>query len=89
MANNFEQKLMELAKSRGLNKVELSRLIGLAPQNLGKSIRNPKFETVLHIAECVGVKPSFFLDESDIPQGNKNTVICPHCGKPINLEVSK
>ena len=52
--------------------------------SLSQSINgNPNLSTLQAIAEVIGCNVSeFFADEKDA----SNTIICPHCGKPIKFE---
>lgn len=69
----------QVAKEMGISRVTFT-------QNLS---RNPTMRTLQRIADVLGCKVGdFFKDEivPSIPQSP--AIICPYCGKPIELEIN-
>ena len=62
--------------------------VGLPQSALSQLIinGNPTFDKLQEIASIIGVSVSELVaDEKDV----SNTIICPHCGEKIVLEVKK
>lgn len=65
----------QVAKEMGISRVTFT-------QNLS---RNPTMRTLQRIADVLECKVGdFFKDEIE---PSKPTFVCPHCGKPIELEI--
>ena len=70
-----------LLKEKGLTKTAFSDLLGVKKQNLNGLMKNPTLETIRKFASVLEVEPwQLFASSQD-------TITCPHCGKPIELEV--
>ncbi len=67
-----------LADQIGLSKVAISNII------TGKSL--PSLETLMKMSEVLHVSISELIGEKDIQ--DTTTLICPHCGKPINIKLT-
>lgn len=76
-----------LLKEKGLTKTAFSDLLGIKKQNLNGLMKNPTLETIRKFASVLEVEPWQLFASSEEVQETKNTIICPHCGKPIELEV--
>lgn len=50
-------------------------------------MKNPTLETIRKFASVLEVEPWQLFASSQEVQETKNTITCPHCGKPIELEV--
>lgn len=58
---------------------------GISRQSLYLAITgNPTVNTLKDIAEIIGCKVGDFFEDED---GSGATVVCPHCGQPISIEV--
>lgn len=78
-----------IIKEKGFTIEQVAKEMGITrftfTQNLS---RNPTMRTLQRIADVLGCKVGdFFKDEivSSVPQSP--AIICPHCGKPIELEI--
>ncbi|MBQ6201495.1 MAG: helix-turn-helix transcriptional regulator [Prevotella sp.] len=71
----------ELAEKLGINRVSVSRL--LSDNN------NMRASTILKIANAIGCKAGELFEEPDEGKTSVPSIICPHCGKEINLKVEK
>ena len=68
----------QVAKEMGISRVTFT-------QNLS---RNPTMRTLQRIADVLGCKVGdFFKDEIVLSVPQSPAIICPHCGKPIELEI--
>ena len=76
-----------LLKEKGLTKTAFSDLLGVKKQNLNGLMKNPTLETIRKFASVLEVEPWQLFASSREVQETKNTITCPHCGKPIELEV--
>ena len=76
-----------LLKEKGLTKTAFSDLLGVKKQNLNGLMKNPTLETIRKFASVLEVEPWQLFASSQEVQVTKNTITCPHCGKPIELEV--
>lgn len=66
----------QVATEMGVNRVTLFQTIS----------RNPTIKTLQRIADVIKCDVSdFFLDEIE---KKESTFVCPHCGKPINVDVT-
>ena len=83
----------QIIKDRGFTLEQVAALMpnsrtgqpGISRQSLYLAITgNPTVSTLKDIAGIIGCQVSdFFKDEDD----GSVTVVCPHCGKPIAIEV--
>lgn len=84
-----------LLKEKGITKVRLAELLGTTKQNLHSIIRNPKQSTLRAIADALGVPvwQLFATAEevreqcTDLAVSAGNIANCPHCGKPIAIDI--
>ena len=81
--DNFEA----LLKEKGLTKTAFSDLLGIKKQNLNGLMKNPTLETIKRFATTLDVHMWQLFASSQEVQETKNTITCPHCGKPIELKV--
>lgn len=82
-------RVKEILKSKGMTAKELAALIGVSEPSLSLTIKagaNPSLQSLEKIAAALGV-PVAELVES--PKTDRAIVNCPHCGKPIALQVEK
>lgn len=68
----------QVAKEMGISRVTFT-------QNLS---RNPTMRTLQRIANVLGCKVGDFFKDEIVPSvPHSPAIICPHCGKPIELEI--
>lgn len=76
-----------IIKERGYTLEQVASLFQkpISTSAISQSINgNPTISTLQTIAEIIGCKVSdFFRDE----MGDNTTMTCPHCGKPIKIEL--
>ncbi len=72
-------------KERGLEVREVAKRMDITPTGLSQHINgNPSVEVLERIANAIGCDISELFDQ---PQSNGTSLICPHCGKSINIKV--
>lgn len=72
-------------KEHGFNKNSLSEKIGIARQNFNAMIKSPSYPTLVKISDALGISVAQLLTSHEEIE-NKNYIVCPHCGKRINIE---
>lgn len=79
---DFNKRVAELCKLRGIQKKDLANILGITPQGLSQSINQqyPQLQTLERIANALGV------DVAELFTGNQDCFYCPHCGKKIILQ---
>lgn len=62
--------------------------LGKSEQNLGQQIgHNPTINLISEIAKVIGCSIADIVADTDSAQP-PSTFICPHCGKPIHIEIN-
>ena len=69
---------IELADRLGINRVSVSRL--LADKN------DMRASTIIKIAKAVGCPAGELFDDASAEPAPSG-LVCPHCGKPINIKL--
>lgn len=71
-------------KKHGLEVKEVARRMDITPTGLSQHINgNPSVEVLQRIADAVGCDISELFEQS---KKDTVTLICPHCGKNIDLK---
>lgn len=85
--NNIEA----LLKEKGLTKTAFSEMLGIKKQNLNGLMKNPTLETIKRFASVLGVETwQLFTSKEEINTKKDGiSITCPHCGKEINIELTK
>ena len=79
-------RIKEILKEKGITQAELAQRMGVHRVALNSTLNNPniKLSTLEKIAAAIGCQVGdFFKDEGD----GAATVMCPHCGKPVTVEL--
>ena len=76
---DFNKRVADLCKMRGVQKKDLANILGISPQGLSKAINQPypQLQTLERIAKALGV------EVGELFESNSNYISCPHCGKKI------
>lgn len=96
--SNVPLYIKEVMKEKGIMSKTLQEALGMAQTSVSYIINNkanPSFDTLVRIAEILEV-PIWRLfyketpkelqpEQPSVPQSP--TIICPHCGKPIEISV--
>lgn len=80
---DFNKRVTEICKDRGIQKKDLANILGITPTGLSKAINQdyPQLQTLERIATALGVEVSELFTDSKNGQ-----FCCPHCGKAIRFE---
>ena len=83
-------RIKEVIKEKGSSVNELADKLNISRQALSKQIKGQMLiGTAQKIADSLGV-PIWQLFVSPEEVNNVgSTLVCPHCGKPINIELKK
>lgn len=82
-------RIKELLKERSITSKEFAEKLGMAPQYLSNIINGGKgasLSMLAKMADALGVQIGdlFYTSKPD-----SNTIICPHCNKPILIKAEK
>lgn len=82
--------ITKLLKEKNLTKAAFAERVGIASQNVNKTLANPTEQTIIKIAEALDVPVwRLFADPAEVGKqddtaGNESgTILCPGCGKRI------
>lgn len=87
---------MEISKvirNHGLTNVKVAEMLGTSAASFGNLIspnRNITVNNLRKIAQAIGCDiTEFFEDEVTVQaqQDPEPTTVCPHCGKPIHIDI--
>lgn len=74
-------RVKELLKEKGMTAKELAKKMGVSEGALSKSLSgNPTLDKLNEISSALGVSLSELFE-----QPKCGVIVCPHCGKPINI----
>ena len=74
--------IKKVIKDRGMEVQEVAKRMGITPTGLSQHINgNPSVEVLERIAKAIGCDISELFEPASI------RILCPHCGKPINIKV--
>lgn len=82
-------RIKEVLKEKGITQQELADKVGVSYQSIKQTLNAPSVttSTLEKIATALDVPLWQLFASSEEVQETKNTITCPHCGKPIELEV--
>ncbi len=76
-------RIKELIKEKGLTQAEFAEKLGISRVGLNQIINGkPSYSTLEKIAAALGV------EIGDLFAPSVPVLRCPHCGKPINVELT-
>ncbi len=80
----FRAKIKELCQQNGITQKMLAERMGISDISLNKTLRGeyPQLQTLEKIAAALGV------EIGDLFAPSEPVLRCPHCGKPINVELT-
>lgn len=87
-------RVREILKEKGLTTKDLAEQLGITLSGLNQHLaKNPSLKVVESIASALDVPLwELFASKEDIvgndANENKTTLTCPHCGKPIVIEIA-
>ena len=87
-------RIREIMSEKGITSVELAEKIGVSKATISNLINNktmPSIDTLGKIATALGV-PDWQLFASKEEAANdvkEDSLLCPYCGREINIELTK
>lgn len=81
---SFSTRIKHLCKEQGIQLKDLAARLGINAPSLSQAINQPypQLQTLERIAKALG------LEIVDLfPPSERGTHRCPHCGKPIEIEL--
>lgn len=77
-----------ICKEKNISFADLAEKIGVTRQTLyNQTENNPSLQTIERIAAALGVSVADLVRrDTTTPE---NGLICPHCGKPLHIELTK
>lgn len=79
-----------LIKEKGYNMTTFAEKMGVTRQNLYAILKSPSYPSLGKIAEALEVPMwKLFASDEDVSVSNDKNIVCPYCGKEINVEFSK
>ena len=82
-------RIREIINLQGITTKELAEKLGISQSALNQHISgNPSVKILTNIADALGVElwELFKAPDQDPPL---HSLTCPHCGKPIEIEIKK
>lgn len=82
--------IKRVIKEKGLTLEQTATKMGISRITLMQSLGgNPTVNTLQRVADAIGCRVvDFFADELEVSTPQPPTFICPHCGKPLNIDIS-
>lgn len=85
-------RIKEILDKKGMSAKTLAEKMNVTPQYISGIIRekgSASINVLSNIAKVLDVPLSSLFDDYGIIQKPNTTITCPHCGKPIELEVKE
>lgn len=84
-------KIKQVLKSKGVTYAELAARMGLSEQSIKQTINRDSVSTstLERIAAAIDVPAWTLIDDApdELIKDNGSMAVCPHCGKPITVEL--
>ena len=84
------ERIKQVLKSKGITYAELASKMGLSEQSIKQTINRSSVSasTLQRIADAIEVPAWTLIDNAPDQHSSNNTnIVCPHCGKPITIEL--
>ena len=87
---NIKELIEKRIEESGLTKKSFAERMGISPANLNSVIKSPSFPTLEKVAKALDMGLSKLFDEGETSEetAHGSSLVCPHCGKPISVELS-
>lgn len=87
-------RIKEIMEEKGITSAAIAQMVGIhkvSVSNIINGKQQPAFDTLLKFAEVLNVRVGELFDDfiSKAPIQSTPILICPHCGKPIDIVVQK
>lgn len=74
-----------ILREKGLTKTDIAKRIGLSRESLYRILSgNPTLDNIKKLADALEVPISELFGTTD---KEKTSIVCPYCGKKINLKI--
>lgn len=86
----FQLRVKEILKERGQTQKELAARMGKSPQyiaNVLNSEQGVSVNVLIDMAKALDVEFRDLFAATRSDGNNPPVIVCPHCGKPINIKV--
>ena len=82
-------RISEILEEKGMTARQLAELLGKSPQNVNAIIHGKGGLNALQgVADALGVPMASLFADYEQTTG-KPTIVCPHCGQRITLDVER
>ena len=80
-----DSRVKELCRDKNMTLAEIAEKIGVSASSLSQIMKgNPTLSKLQDIASALDVSVAELFDTQP-----KNTITCPHCGKPITIKAEE
>ncbi len=81
-------RIKELIKEKGYTQQSLADRLGIARESLSRMLVSPSYPTLEKIANALEVNIwELFISPEGLRGNVTSSIICPHCGKSVNIKV--
>lgn len=74
-------RVKEICKEQGMTLADLATKMQITASALSQNLKKPSFDTLEKLATALNV------EVADLFASSRSQVICPHCGKPLNIKI--
>ena len=74
-------RVKEICKEKGMTLADLAAKMYITASALSQNLKKPSFDTLDKLASALEVEVVELFESS------KSQITCPHCGKPLNIEI--
>lgn len=83
-------RIRDIIEQQGITSKEVADKIGISVSALNQNISgNPSVKVLEKIATALGVPTWQLFASPEEVAGGKGDFVCPHCGNPIKIELTK
>lgn len=84
-----QNRIKEVIKEKGYSITTLAEKMGIYRESLSRMLNSPSYPTLENLSKALDVPIWQFFASPEEIKSDGNTLVCPHCGKPINIELKK
>jgi transcriptional regulator with XRE-family HTH domain len=84
MATN---RIKEVIKEKGYSITTLAEKMGIYRESLSRMLVSPSYPTLENLSKALDTPIWQFFASPEEVKTDGNTLVCPHCGKPIKINV--
>lgn len=89
-------RIKQILKERNITQKDFAALLGISPVGLYQQIKTPSYPTLEKWAAVLNIpmwqlfaSPEEVAASTQQETGQGVRLVCPHCGKPLHVELSK